>query len=284
MEHKTCIITGANTGLGLATSESLAKKGWQVVMVGRSEKKLQKAKEAVVKVSSTEKVSLQVADFSSLTSVRDLGERLNQTYPELHVLVNNAGAFFTEYQVTEDGFERQWQINHLAPFLLTQLVMGKLKKSAPARIVNVSSNAHYKGTIRFSDPNLKQKYSGYYAYAQSKLANVLFAYELARRLEVDQVTANCLHPGVVDTGIGNKNSKGWISWAWRTLRPMMIGPEKGAATQVYLASSPEVAKITGKYFVKSKEQASSQLSYQKTDAQRLWEFSWKQVGLDDIQP
>lgn len=283
MEQKTCIITGANTGLGLATSRSLAKKGWHVIMVGRSEEKLQKAKEAVVKVSSSEKVSLQIADFSSLASVRDLGERLNQTYPELQVLVNNAGAFFTEYQITEDGFERQWQINHLAPFLLTQLVMGKLKKSAPARIVNVSSNAHYKGTIRFGDPNLEQKYSGYFAYAQSKLANVLFANELARRLKNDQVTANSLHPGVVDTGIGNKNSNGWMSWAWRALRPMMIGPEKGAATQIYLASAPEVAKITGKYFVKRKEQASSQLSYQLQDAERLWELSWKQVGLNDEQ-
>lgn len=280
MEGKTVLITGGNAGIGYATAVGLAEKGARTIIVTRNERKGEKAVKEIKEESGSDKVSFLTADLSSQKEVRALASAFKERYDKLDVLINNAGAFFSEFKLTGDGIERQWAINHLAPFLLTNLLLDTLKKSAPARIVNVSSRAHYRGEIHFDDLNLSKNYRGYpTAYAQSKLANVLFTYELDRRLQGTDVTANCLHPGVVKTSIAQKNSSGISSFIWGLFKPFMVTPEEGAKTSIYLASSPEVEGVSGKYFDNCKPKKSSKLSHDIELAKKLWEVSEEQVGL-----
>jgi NAD(P)-dependent dehydrogenase (short-subunit alcohol dehydrogenase family) len=272
MNEKICLVTGANSGIGKVTAKALAAGGASVIMVSRNRDKGEAARDEIVKETGAENVDLMIADFSDLSQIRRLAAAVKAKYPRLHTLVNNAGTFIHERTLTVDGYETTFAVNHLGYFLLTRELLDLLKSSAPARIVNVASDAHRRGHIHFDDLNLENGYGVWKAYAQSKLANVLFTYELARRLEGTGVTSNCLHPGVVGTNLFN--SIGGLAGKFlRLFSPFMRTPEKGADTIIWLASSPEVENITGKYFADRKEQATIPESYDTAIAARLWEVS-----------
>lgn len=280
MQNKTVIVTGGNAGIGLETARALSQKGATVIIVARDAAKGQLAVDDIKKTTGNDKVSFMQCDLGSQKQIRQLVADFKAKHDRLDVLVNNAGAFFSEYAETEDGIERQFAINHLGTFLLTNLLLDTIRASAPARIVNVASRAHYRGGINFSDLNHKKYYDGFLlAYSQSKLANVLFTNELARKLEGTGVITNSLHPGVVGTDIALKESKGIYRLGWWIWKHFMITPEEGAATSIYLASSPEVAGVTGKYFDKSKAKKASAKALDKNNAARLWEISEKLTGL-----
>jgi len=282
MTSKVCMVTGANQGIGKETVAALARMGATVVMTSRDRAKGEAALADVRQRSGSAGVELMLADFGSLASTRQLAADFKSRHQKLDVLVNNAGALITSRGKTADGFETTFGVNHLGYFLLTNLLLDTIKASAPARIVNVSSRAHLRAEMDFDDLNSKGKYSGMTAYSRSKLANVLFTYELARRLEGTGVTANCLHPGVVRTGFG-KNNTGLVKVAFNIFqfvgRPWLLSPEKGAATSIYLASSPEVEGVTGKYFADGRETPSSPASRDEAAQRRLWEVSEEMVGL-----
>jgi NAD(P)-dependent dehydrogenase (short-subunit alcohol dehydrogenase family) len=274
MNGKICMVTGANTGIGKETALGLAKLGATVVMVCRDQSKGEAAKSEIKAKSGNESVGLMIADFSSQRSIRQLAKDFQSRYFHLHVLVNNAGLSLSQRTVTEDGLETTFAVNHLGSFLLTNLLLDVLKASAPARIVNVASQAHQRATLNFDDFQGEQQYSGLQAYCQSKLANILFTYELARRLNGTDVTVNCLHPGVVATHlISNYFASLWLRPLYWVMRPFFVTPEQGAQTSIYLASSPEMEGVTGKYFVNKKEAESSQESYNEEIAEKLWQIS-----------
>jgi NAD(P)-dependent dehydrogenase (short-subunit alcohol dehydrogenase family) len=277
MNGKTCLVTGATLGIGKETALGLARMGAHVVIVGRDETRTRETASWIARESGDAEVDFLIADLSSQAEVRRLAATVKARYSRLDVLLNNAGAIFTRRETTVDGFERTWALNHLAEFLLTHLLRDILEASAPARIVNVASAAHTSGKIDFDNLQGEKKYSGISAYSQSKLANILFTYALARRLDGKGVTANCLHPGVVATGFGH-NTPGLVRTLVSLARPFLITPEKGAATSIYLASSPEGANVTSKYFAKCKPIASSKLSYDVALQERLWELSDKQTA------
>jgi NAD(P)-dependent dehydrogenase (short-subunit alcohol dehydrogenase family) len=273
MGEKVCLITGATSGIGRATAMGLASIGASVVMVGRDRGRGEAVMAEIKEGSANDSVDLMLADLSSQEQVRRLAHEFKVTYPRLDVLVNNAGLFRSERITTADGLETTFAVNHLAPFLLTNLLLDVLKTSAPSRIVNVSSGEQRNGTIDFDDLQGEEGYKGAKAYSQSKLANVLFTYELARRLEGTGVAVNCLHPGAgVKTNFGS-GVDGVFGVMVRALRPLMISPEKGAETSIYLASSPEVEGVSGRYFAKKAEARSSDVSHDARIARRLWEAS-----------
>lgn len=279
LKGKICLITGATDGIGLATAHALAQTGATTVIVGRSPQKTAAVLEHIRSQSGNPNVESLLADLSVQAQVRQLAADFMARHDRLHVLVNNAGAYFAERSESVDGIEMTFALNHLGYFLLTNLLLPTLKASAPARIVNVSSGAHFGGNINFDDLQGREKFSGWAAYANSKLANVLFTYELARRLEGTGVTVNALHPGFVATHFGHNNPgmMGFIfKWAQKILA---LTPEKGAETSIYLATSPEVEGIAGKYFDKKKAVTSSPASYDETTARRLWEVSAQMTGL-----
>ncbi|MBI5288238.1 MAG: SDR family oxidoreductase [Chloroflexi bacterium] len=281
MDGKVCLVTGASNGIGLVTAAELARNGASVLMVARDPTRGETARLEVVRRSGSEKVSLLLADLSSLRDVERLAAEVRSRCDRLDVLVNNAGAFHMRRHTSPDGYELTFALNHLAYFALSNLLLDMLKASAPARIVNVSSAAHKGAHIDFDDLHFERRYSGTRAYGQSKLANVLHAYELARRLAGTGVTANALHPGVVRTGFG-KNNPGVVGTLFGVAqviaRPVYISPERGALTSIYLASSPEVEGVSGKYFVKSREVPSTPLSYDEPTAARLWDLSEELVA------
>jgi NAD(P)-dependent dehydrogenase (short-subunit alcohol dehydrogenase family) len=278
MEGKTCVITGASAGIGKASAEQLASMDASVVMVCRSRGKGERAKAEVEVKSGSRSVELMLADLASLDSVRAFARQFEESHGSLHVLLNNAGVVRLRRSLTADGFETTFQVNYLAPFLLTNLLLPLLKRSAPSRTVNVSSAAHYGSHIDLNDLQLERGYRVLRAYSQSKLALVLFTYELARRLDETGVTANCLHPGNVATNIWG-NALGPASFLGKVTRLFMLSPEKGARTQVYLASSPEVQTVNGEYFEPEGRKRSSTESYDQALAERLWDASAAMVGL-----
>lgn len=236
-------------------------------------------REEIVKETGNNKVSVILIDLASLESVRSFAREYQQKFSKLDVLVNNAGLYSSKRIVTVDGFELTFAVNHLAHFLLTEVLLPSLKASMPSRIVNVTSEAQRSGHIDFEDLNGERKYSGWKAYPQSKLANVLFTYQLARRLEGTGVTANCVHPGTVRTDFGRK-SGGIMAALVRIAAPFMLSPEAGARTVIWLASAPEVEQITGRYFIKEAEAKSSRESYDLEVAQRLWNVSAELTGFN----
>jgi len=271
--EKVCLITGATSGIGKATAMGLASMGASVVMVGRDRDRGEAALTEIKVKSGNASVDLMLADLSSQEEIHRLADNFKEAYPRLDVLVNNAGLFRSERITTQDGLETTFAVNHLAPFLLTNLLLDVLKASAPSRIVNVSSGDHKSGAIDFDDLQGEMGYKGAKAYSQSKLANVLFTHELARRLEGTGVSANCLHPGAgIRTNFGSGVS-GALGFMVRALRPLMKSPEKGAETSIYLASSPEVEGLSGRYFVKKAEASSSAVSHDDGLDRRLWEVS-----------
>jgi len=276
---KTVLVTGGTGGIGLATAAGLAGLGARVGIVGRDAGRARAAAERIRTVAAGGDVDVFIADVSSQREVQRLAGQVLAAYPRLDVLVNNVGGYWATRHATEDGLERTFAVNHLAPFLLTHLLLDRLRSSAPARVVTVSSGAQAMGRIDFDDLQGERSYSGQRAYNQSKLANVLFTYELARRLEGSGVTANVLHPGVVRTAFGQEDSRGWMRLMLPVVRPFMKTPERGAETSIYLASSPEVEGVSGRYFANSKPKTSSRASYDTAAARRLWEVSAGLVGL-----
>jgi NAD(P)-dependent dehydrogenase (short-subunit alcohol dehydrogenase family) len=272
MDGKVCLITGATSGIGKATAMGLADMGASVVMVGRDRDRGEAALAEIKEGSPNASVDLMLADLSSQEEIRRLADEFKETYPRLDVLINNAGVIRSKRVTTVDGIEMTFAVNHLAYFLLTNLLLDVLKASAPSRIVNVASGEQRNGTIDFDDLQGEKGYKTAKAYGQSKLATVLFTYELARRLEGTGVSANCLHPGVVGTNLGSGVS-GVFGFTVRALTPLMKSPEKGAETSIYLASSPEVEGLSGRYFVKKAEARSSDASHDERLARRLWEVS-----------
>ena len=272
------MVTGANSGIGKEAALQLAERGARVVMVCRNRERGEPALAEIKTKSGNDTVELMTADFESQRQIRDLADEYKRVHDRLDVLVNNAGLYLSERHETEDGIEATWAVNHLAPFLLTHLLLDVIKASAPARIVTVASDAHRAGTLDFDDLEMKEKYRWIAAYAQSKLANVLFTYELARRLEGSGVTATCMHPGTVATGIWNRN-KNVLNALLRLFKPFYLSAKKSAEAVVRLAVAPDVEAVTGKYFDRMNEANSSADSHDEEIAARLWQVSAERVGL-----
>lgn len=279
MTGKICLVTGASSGIGTTTALGLARMNATVVLVCRSHQKGEATIARIGKETNNTTSDLLLADLASLEQIRDLVERFQKKYDRLDVLINNAGLIARNRQTTEDGFEMQFAVNHLAPFLLTNLLLDTLKGSAPSRVVTVSSTAHTGGTIRFDDLQSERRYTAWGAYGQSKLANILFTKELARRLEETGVTANCLHPGVVRTGI-LRNLNPILRAAALPFGIFFMGPEKGARTTLYLATAPELQNVSGKYFAKEAEAPVSLEANDPEIAKRLWDVSEELTGLN----
>ncbi|MBW5445765.1 SDR family NAD(P)-dependent oxidoreductase [Cohnella sp. CFH 77786] len=278
MINRTVLITGANTGIGRATAEALATKGASLILACRNTGKGEAVRREIAKQSGNERLEVMELDLASFTSIRKFAESVNKKYDRLHVLINNAGTMANKRTETEDGLELTIGVNHFGTFLLTGLLTGLLKESGNARIVTVSSIAHRFSRIRLDDLHSKRRYLPSLAYGQSKLANLLFNYELSRRLNGTGVTANCLHPGFVNTPF-TQQLTGLEKWVNSMLNPLLIPVDKGAATSVYLASSPEVEGVTGKYFARCREARASKTAYDASLARRLWEISEETTGL-----
>lgn len=273
MDSRTCLVTGATSGIGKEIAAGLAGRGATVVFVGRDGAKCEAVLCEIMQRHPRSNVSYIVSDLSSQQSVRGLAAEFLDRHLSLHVLVNNAGIFSAQRATTVDGIEQTFAVNHLAPFLLTHLLLSRLKASAPARIITTSSIAHRGARIDFDDPQFERRpYGGVAAYGQSKLANILFTRELARRLAGRGVTANCFHPGGVRTNLMEGNPLRYRA-TWAAASPFFLSPEKGADTGIYLASSPEVEEVTGKYFVKRKIAEPSKLAQDDEAASRLWIIS-----------
>jgi NAD(P)-dependent dehydrogenase (short-subunit alcohol dehydrogenase family) len=272
MHGKTCLITGATSGIGRVTAGELARRGAHVVLVGRSQARLDSTLQEIQAQTGGSQVEAILADLSSQRQVRELASRLRERHPRLDVLINNAGGIWMQRQVSEDGLEMTFAVNHLAYFLLTNLLLDVLRTSAPARVVNVSSEAHRRATLDFDDLQGERRYSGWRQYCRSKLMNLLFSYELARQLAGTGVTVNALHPGWVATGFAGHN--GWRGWLIQSLAKLLaLSPEQGAQTVIYLAAAPEVAEVSRGYFIQQRQVASSPASYDEAAASRLWEKS-----------
>jgi NAD(P)-dependent dehydrogenase (short-subunit alcohol dehydrogenase family) len=274
IQGKICLVTGANAGIGKATALGLAEMGAAVVMVCRSRARGEAALADIRRRSGNDQIALLLADLSSQAQVRALAAEFKQRYDRLHVLVNNAAIIPLQRQETEDGLEMQFAVNHLAYFMLTLLLLDVIKASAPARIINVSSQVHAWGEIRFDDLQSRQAYNRHRAYAQAKLANVLFTCELARRLAGTAVTVNALHPGVIATKLGAN-----YGGRERAQDAPLAEARRGAQTTLYLATSPDVAGVSGRYFVYEKAVHRSADAYDQALAQRLWQVSAQLTGM-----
>ncbi len=276
MQNKICIITGANSGIGKATAIELAKMNATIVMLCRNKERGESAQNEIIEITGNENIDLFLCDLSSQKEIRNFVNEFRSKYDKLHVLINNAGVMLSKKVYSVDGFEMNFAVNHLAPFLLTNLLLGVLKKSAPSRIINVGSAAHRMGKIDFEDlqrENKKGRFMG--LYGSSKLAMTLVSYELSRKLEGSNVTVNVVHPGLINTNLGRDRSSTSKGFAKKFFK----SPEIGAETSIFLATSPEVEGITGKYFTKKKTKPSSKESYNEEYAKRLWEISLEMTNL-----
>jgi NAD(P)-dependent dehydrogenase (short-subunit alcohol dehydrogenase family) len=279
MEGKVVLITGGTSGIGRAAATALAAMGAEVVVIGRSRERGESAVEEIRDTSGTGRVSLMLADLAVQAEVRGLAEEFRERYDRLDVLVNNAGIIQSKRTETPDGIELTLAVNHLAPFLLTNLLLDLLKKSAPSRIITVSSEARRRAKIDFEDLQSERRYRPFKVYGMTKLANILFTYELAERLEGTGVVANSLHPGGVNTNFGN-NNRSFGTLIFRAFKPFMRTPEQGADTVVYLAVSPEAGKMTGRYLTDRKVVFSFEDPHDEVVQKRLWEVSEELTNLE----
>lgn len=276
MQNKSVLVTGATAGIGLVTARELARKGAHVTIVGRSPEKCAQVAEQIKTATDNPNVETIVADLSSREEVHRAAYEFKKRHTRLDVLVNNAGGVFMSREISKDGIEMTFALNHLNYFLLTHLLLDVLKASAPARVINVSSDAHRGGKVNFDDIQYKKGYSGFAAYSQSKLCNILFTYELARRLEGTGVTVNALHPGFVSSEFG-KNNGFMMRLILKILTPVAKNTNDGASTSIYLASSREVDGISGKYFVDAREVPSDPATYDTGVAEKLWNLSLEMI-------
>lgn len=279
MNQKLAIVTGANSGMGLATAVGLAKAGMHVVMVCRSESRGREALEKVRAASGCEAAELMLCDLGSMAGIRQFADEFNSRGRPLDVLVNNAGVVSLKRELTADGFESMIGINHLGHFLLTLLLLDRIKQAEQGRVVVVASGAYKMGRIHWDDPHLTRGFNVARGYAQSKLANVLFARALAGKLAGTPVTVNSLHPGAVSTSIGVNRGTGFGQSVHALLRPFFLTPEQGAETALYLALSPEAAGTSGEYFYKKKVQRLKAHAMDDEAADRLWTWSLRETGL-----
>ena len=268
MKNRIVLVTGSTDGIGKETARQLAALGATVLVHGRNATRCEATRDEIHQATGNSRVDYFVADLSSQKQVRQLAAEISARYDRLHVLINNAGVILLNRQMTEDGLETSFAVNHLAPFLLTHLLLDLLKKSAPARIVTVSSTVHYDGQIDFKNLQGERRYNGVVAYKAAKLGNVLFTLELAERLKGTGVTANCLHPGIVTTKLLD------TGWGWTG-----VSLAQGAALSVYLASSPEVETVTGAYFEQTTPYKASPQAYDVRLRQMFWEVSAKLAGI-----
>lgn len=272
MYGKVCMVTGAASGIGAITAQALAQQGAAVILVDRDSEKGAGTVERIKRQTGNPAVEFTHADLSAQAEIRQLVQQFKSRYQRLDVLVNNAGAMFDRRQESVDGIEMTFALNYLGYFLLTNLLLGTIRASAPARIINTASSSHVRARINFNDLESRANYHGLRAYGRSKLAILLFTYELSRRLEGTGVTVNALHPGIVATNFA-VNSRETVGLLVRLFRFAFISPEQGAQTGIYLATSPEVEGVTGKYFVKRKAVRSAPASYDTATASRLWQVS-----------
>jgi NAD(P)-dependent dehydrogenase (short-subunit alcohol dehydrogenase family) len=282
MQGKIVLVTGATNGIGKVTALELAKQGARTVIVGRNRTKTEATVKEIQAHSGNPKVEMLLGDLALMADVRRIAAEFKSKYDRLDVLVNNAGAWFTEREETAEGIEMTFALNHLSYFLLTNLLLDVLKANAPARIVNVSSRVHADEPLDFDDLQNTKNYgrnNGLRVYGQSKLANVLFTYELARRLEGTGVTANVLHPGIIGSGFGLNNKGLFTKVAMMLYSRLALSPEEGAKTIIHLAASPEVEGVSGQYWVKCKAVPSSKDSHDVEAQRRLWEVSEQMTGL-----
>jgi len=279
MEGKVCLVTGATSGIGEVTARELGRDGARVILHGRSPSSAEAARDRISKVAPGARIETITADLGSLEGVRTLAKEVLERWDRLDVLVNNAGAIQEKRRMTADGIEMTFGVNHLAPFLLTHLLLDRLRASAPARIVNVASAAHYRGHLDLDDVGAKRSYQGWQQYCNSKLCNVLFTYELARRTEGSGVTVNSVHPGTVTTGFG-RNTPGIFKFLVTVAGPFMLTPEKGARSMLRCVRAPELATVSGKYFHSDgTERRSSRQSRDPEVQRRLWEISESMTGI-----
>lgn len=271
MKDKVCLVTGATHGVGKETALALARMGATVVIVGRDETKGAAVIHEIKQASGNSRVSAITADLSEMSEVRKLAAQFTEEYSELHVLINNVGAAFPDRQVTPEGFEKTFALNYLSHFLLTNLLLDRMRASGPARIINVSSHGHEGVKLNIDDLQSERKFSSFTVYRRTKLASIIFTYELARRLTDTQITANALHPGVVRTNFERNLNLHSMSRVY--IRLFGIDAKRGAKTSVYLASSSDVQGITGKYWAKQKALPSSPVSYEQDTWTRLWATS-----------
>jgi NAD(P)-dependent dehydrogenase (short-subunit alcohol dehydrogenase family) len=278
LDGKRILVTGATSGMGQVTALRLAQQGAAIVLVGRDQDKTQATAREIRRHAPQSEVQVLVADLSSQAQVRSLAQAYQSAYPRLDVLIHNAGGMFGRRQLSVDGLEMTFALNVFAPFLLTHLLLDSLTASAPARIITVGSATHVGKHVPFDDLTHEHGYKPLNVYAESKLMAIMFTYALARRLDGTGVTANVLHPGVVATNFGKSAGPMWRAM-FTVLAPVSLSAEKGAQTAIYLASSPEVATVTGQYFIKCKPARSSEASYDVAAQQRLWAISEQLTGL-----
>jgi NAD(P)-dependent dehydrogenase (short-subunit alcohol dehydrogenase family) len=275
--QQVAVVTGASSGIGLHTALGLARTGMRVVMVGRDRGRTEAAHRFVTERSGSDRVDIALADFSRLAELRRLADEILSARDRIDVLVNNAGMFSPKYRFSADGYEVTFAVNHLAPFLLTNLLLDRLATSAPARIVTVASEAHRGNRIDVGDLTRPSDWTMLKAYGRSKLCNILFTRELAGRLDPGVVVATCLHPGVVATAIGQRG--GLVELGWRLMKPFMIGPEKGAETPVFLATAPDPTPFHGGYVIRKMLAQPDTAALDSSLARRLWDESARLVGL-----
>lgn len=278
MSDKIALITGASSGIGKATALELARQQFTLIIASQNERRGMQAIRDIYKEVPAAEAEFIPCDLADFAAVRQMAANIHQKYSHLDVLINNAGILPGKRETNNTGLERSWATNHLGPFLLTNLVMDLLQEAPSARIINLSSEAHRLGHIEFDAVVNRKKYSAFTAYCDSKLANILFTYELAQRLELTKITVNAMHPGVIASSFG-QTGNGFLKWIFRMGRPFMKTPEQGANTVIYLATSPDVENKTGQYFKNKKAIKSSKLSYNQGLAHRLWKMSEEQVQL-----
>ncbi|CAO4153408.1 hypothetical protein LPLAFNJD_LOCUS3936 [Methylorubrum aminovorans] len=278
LDGRTALVTGASSGIGVETALGLARLGARVGLVGRDRARTERAA-AHLRRETSGAADVFLADLSSQAEIRRLAGEVRAHYPSLEILVNNAGAIFSERHVTVDGIERTWALDHLAYVLLTHELRAPLEAAPRARIVNLASAAHTRGQIDFDDLGGERRYSAMKAYAQAKLGNVLFTHALARRLAGSPVTVNAVHPGVVASEFA-KNTRGALGFAWSLIRPFLISTEAGARTSLHVATAPELDGVSGRYFAKCRETAASARSWDEALQERVWTLSRQQVGIE----
>jgi NAD(P)-dependent dehydrogenase (short-subunit alcohol dehydrogenase family) len=275
--QRVAVVTGASSGIGLHTALGLARSGMRVVIAGRDRDRTEAARRLVTQRSGSDRVDIALADFSRLGDVRRLADEILAGHDRLDVLINNAGLFSPQYRLSADGFELTFAVNHLAPFLLTTLLLDRLKASAPARIVTVASEAHRRNRLDIADMTRPADWTMMRAYGRSKLCNILFTRELASRLDPREVVAACLHPGMVATAIGQRG--GLAELGWRLAKPFMLSPEKGAETPVFLATVPDAKFFHGGYVIRKVLTQPDPAALDSDLARRLWDESARLAGL-----